>query len=101
MEHRGDVTSSRCNFEEMELRSGRILYSTSILDFEVLSSRFRVLTTEHRTIENRTLDFVAPSSSVEFEYRVLRTEHRTIEYRTLELDINSYLHVVPNRLSRL
>ena len=37
------------------------------------------------------------SSSIEFEYRVLRTEHRTIEYRTLELDINSYLHVVPNQ----
>ena len=38
------------------------------------------------------------SSSVEFECRVLRTEHRTIEYRTLELDINSYLHVVPNKI---
>ena len=77
MELRVDGTSRRWNFEEMELRGdGTSKWSSSILDFD---TRVRV-----------------SSSSVEFEYRVLRTEHRTIEYRTLELDINSYLHVVPN-----
>ena len=75
MEHRGDVTSSRWNFEEMELRSGRVLYSTSILEFEVSSSRFRVLTTEHRTIENRTLEFEAPSSKC--RVRVSSSKDRT------------------------
>ena len=73
----------------MELRGdGTSKWSSSILDFdtrvrgfefEVSSSRFRVLTTEHRTIENRTLEFEAPSSKC--RVRVSSSKDRTSNNR--------------------
>ena len=83
MELREDGTSRGWNFEVVEFYT-RLRYSSSRFrvrgfEFEVSSSRFRVLTTEHRTIENRTLEFEAPSSKC--RVRVSSSKDRTSNNR--------------------